>query len=108
LFITYILDHDIINHYDTYWLWEEQVYWRWNPRVTHGYPLTRWVRVWAKSQTRHGYKFLMGIDIFHGYGFGTAKPSGFVPVAISIQISQLEQQFWEKRWSIGVNDQEST
>jgi hypothetical protein len=24
----------------------------------------------------------MGIDIFHGYGFGTAKPSGFVPVAI--------------------------
>jgi hypothetical protein len=31
-----------------------------------------WVRV-----------FLMGIDIFYGYGFGTAKPSGFVPVAIS-------------------------
>jgi hypothetical protein len=27
--------------------------------------------------------FLMGIDIFHGYGFGTVKPSGFVPVAIS-------------------------
>jgi hypothetical protein len=25
----------------------------------------------------------MGIEIFHGYGFGTAKPSGFVPVAIS-------------------------
>jgi hypothetical protein len=25
----------------------------------------------------------MGIDIFHGYRFGTAKPSGFVPVAIS-------------------------
>jgi hypothetical protein len=25
----------------------------------------------------------MGIDIFHGYGFGTVKPSGFVPVAIS-------------------------
>jgi hypothetical protein len=25
----------------------------------------------------------MGIDIFHGYEFGTAKPSGFVPVAIS-------------------------
>jgi hypothetical protein len=30
-----------------------------------------------------GMGFLMGIDIFHGYGFGTAKPSGFVPVAIS-------------------------
>jgi hypothetical protein len=30
-----------------------------------------------------GTGFLMGIDIFHGYGFGTAKPSGFVPVAIS-------------------------
>jgi hypothetical protein len=30
-----------------------------------------------------GTSFLMGIDIFHGYGFGTAKPSGFVPVAIS-------------------------
>jgi hypothetical protein len=27
--------------------------------------------------------FLMGIDIFHGYGFGMAKPSGFVLVAIS-------------------------
>jgi hypothetical protein len=30
-----------------------------------------------------GTGFLMGIDIFHGYEFGTAKPSGFVPVAIS-------------------------
>jgi hypothetical protein len=30
-----------------------------------------------------GMGFLMGIDIVHGYGFGTAKPSGFVPVAIS-------------------------
>jgi hypothetical protein len=28
----------------------------------------------------------LGIDIFHGYGFGTAKPSGFVPVAISTLI----------------------
>jgi hypothetical protein len=25
----------------------------------------------------------MGIDIFHGYMFGIAKPSGFGPVAIS-------------------------
>jgi hypothetical protein len=32
-----------------------------------------------------GTGFLMGIDIFHGYGFGTVKPSGFVPVAISRQ-----------------------
>jgi hypothetical protein len=32
-----------------------------------------------------GMGFLMGIDIFHGYGFRTAKPSGFVPVAISTQ-----------------------
>jgi hypothetical protein len=30
-----------------------------------------------------GTGFLMGIDIFHGYGFKTVKPSGFVPVAIS-------------------------
>jgi hypothetical protein len=30
-----------------------------------------------------GTGFLKGIDIFHGYGFGMAKPSGFVPVAIS-------------------------
>ena len=30
-----------------------------------------------------GTGFLMGVNIFHGYGFGTAKPSGFVPVAIS-------------------------
>jgi hypothetical protein len=27
--------------------------------------------------------FLMGINIFHGYGFGIAKPGDFVPVAIS-------------------------
>jgi hypothetical protein len=31
----------------------------------------------------------MGIDIFHGYGFGTTKPSGFVPVAISNGDHQL-------------------
>jgi hypothetical protein len=30
-----------------------------------------------------GTDFLMGIDIFHGYGFETAKPSEFVSVAIS-------------------------
>jgi hypothetical protein len=30
-----------------------------------------------------GTSFLMGIDIFHGYGFGTVKLSGFVPVVIS-------------------------
>jgi hypothetical protein len=30
-----------------------------------------------------GTGFLMGINIFHGYGFGIAKPDGFVPVAIS-------------------------
>jgi hypothetical protein len=27
----------------------------------------------------------MGVNIFHGYGFGIAKPGGFVPVAISKQ-----------------------
>jgi hypothetical protein len=27
--------------------------------------------------------FLMGVNIFPGYGFGIAKPGGFVPVAIS-------------------------
>jgi hypothetical protein len=37
-----------------------------------------------------GTGFLMGIDIFHGYGFGTAKPSGFVPVAISIREYKLK------------------
>jgi hypothetical protein len=26
----------------------------------------------------------MGVNIFHGYGFGIAKPGGFVPVAISM------------------------
>jgi hypothetical protein len=31
---------------------------------THGYPLTRWVRVWAKSQTRHGYEFFNGHRYF--------------------------------------------
>jgi hypothetical protein len=27
----------------------------------------------------------MGVNIFHGYGFGIAKPGGFVPIAISSQ-----------------------
>jgi hypothetical protein len=30
-----------------------------------------------------GTGFLVGVNIFHGYGFGIAKPNGFVPVAIS-------------------------
>jgi hypothetical protein len=30
-----------------------------------------------------GMGFLMGVNIFHGYEFGIAKPGGFVPVAIS-------------------------
>jgi hypothetical protein len=30
-----------------------------------------------------GTGFLMGVNIFHGYRFGIAKPDGFVPVAIS-------------------------
>jgi hypothetical protein len=30
-----------------------------------------------------GMGFLMGVNIFYGYGFGIAKPGGFVPVAIS-------------------------
>jgi hypothetical protein len=30
-----------------------------------------------------GTGFLVGMNIFHGYEFGMAKPSGFVPVAIS-------------------------
>jgi hypothetical protein len=39
-----------------------------------------------------GTGFLMGIDIFHGYGFGTVKPSGFVPVAISSE--KLPHHSW--------------
>jgi hypothetical protein len=31
-----------------------------------------------------GTGFLMGVNIFHGYGFRIAKPGGFVPVAISM------------------------
>jgi hypothetical protein len=30
-----------------------------------------------------GTGFLMDVNIFHGYGFGIAKPGGFIPVAIS-------------------------
>jgi hypothetical protein len=30
-----------------------------------------------------GTGFLMGVNILHGYRFEIAKPSGFVPVAIS-------------------------
>lgn len=46
-----------------------------------------WVRV-----------FLMGIDIFHGYGFGTAKPSGFVPVDISMRVCPGASRPWH--WHI--------
>jgi hypothetical protein len=35
-----------------------------NPRVTRGYPQTRWVRVWAKFQTRYGYGFFNGCKYF--------------------------------------------
>jgi hypothetical protein len=31
-----------------------------------------------------GTGFLMSVNIFHGYGFGIAKPGGFIPVAISM------------------------
>jgi hypothetical protein len=31
----------------------------------------------------------MGVNIFHGYGFGIAKPGGFVPVAISIRALEV-------------------
>jgi hypothetical protein len=32
----------------------------------------------------------MGVNIFHGYGFGIAKPGGFVPVAISTLVHSSE------------------
>jgi hypothetical protein len=35
--------------------------------------------------------FLMGVNIFHGYEFGIAKPGGFVPVAISRRKSSEEE-----------------
>jgi hypothetical protein len=31
----------------------------------------------------------MSMNIFHGYGFGIAKPDGFVPVAISIVYKRI-------------------
>jgi hypothetical protein len=41
-----------------------------------------------------GTGFLMSVNIFHGYGFGTAKPGGFVPVAISTRAPlQFYHQF---------------
>ena len=36
----------------------------------------------GKIQNLSLYGVLMGLEIFHGSRFGTAKPSGFVPVAI--------------------------
>jgi hypothetical protein len=33
-----------------------------------------------------GMGFLMGVNIFHGYEFGIAKPGGFVPVASLVLI----------------------
>jgi hypothetical protein len=54
-----------------------------NPRVTRGYPQTRWYGFGQNFKPVMGTSFLVGVNIFHGYGFGIAKPSGFVPVAIS-------------------------
>jgi hypothetical protein len=31
----------------------------------------------------------MGIDIFHGYEFGMAKPDGFVPIAVPRRSSHM-------------------
>jgi hypothetical protein len=39
-----------------------------------------------------GTGFLMGVNIFHGYEFGIAKPGGFIPVAISTCIPSVEPQ----------------
>jgi hypothetical protein len=38
--------------------------------------------------------FLMGVNIFRGYGFGIAKPSGFVPVAISRHVAKSIDTVW--------------
>jgi hypothetical protein len=39
-----------------------------------------------------GTGFLMGVNIFHGYGFGIAKPVGFVPVAISNWVAAMARR----------------
>jgi hypothetical protein len=36
------------------------------------------------------YGFLMGSNIFHGFGFGTAKPDGFIPGAIPTHAAERE------------------
>ena len=52
-----------------------------NPRVTRGYPQTRWVRVWAKSQTRHGYGFFNGHRYFSRVRVWEGKnPVGLYPL----------------------------
>jgi hypothetical protein len=50
-----------------------------------GYPKPAWVWVWAKIYTRHGYGFFSGRIFLRGYRFGQVIPSGFLPIAISIQ-----------------------
>jgi hypothetical protein len=63
-----------------------------------------------------GTSFLMGVNIFHGYGFGIAKPCGFVSVAISTsrgwhasrhpwrvrsqyQVTRASTTCWESAWA---------
>jgi hypothetical protein len=41
-----------------------------------------------------GTRFLMGVNIFHEYGFGIAKPGGFVPVAISSHHGRTQCQIY--------------
>jgi hypothetical protein len=36
----------------------------------------------------------VGIDIFHGYGFGMAKSSWFLPVAIPTRLKLERKMLW--------------
>ena len=47
-------------------------------------------RVWVVT----GMGFLMSSNIFHGFGFGTAKPDGFRPVAIPTHRKVAQLKLW--------------
>ena len=56
-----------------------------------------------------GTGFLMGVNIFHRYGFGIAKPDGLVPVAISTPDSYcscpvLDSFPYEEQPTVGPRD----
>jgi hypothetical protein len=72
-----------------------------NPRVTHGTRKPDGYGFGQNFKPVMGTGFLMGVNIFHGYGFGIAKPGGFIPVAISSWVPTVGALTSGPAWMFG-------